>query len=436
MVDADSPTTEALEPAGRHTLVKQFRLAVTDGPDSGTVYLSKGDRTVIGTHESADLALRDPTASRFHCEIVVEEGRALVRDLGSRNGTLVGGTRVLVAELAHGQTLVLGRSQLRFELSGEHIKIPLSAQERFGLLVGRSAAMRAVFAVLERAAQTDSSVLLLGETGTGKEVAAESLHREGPRAQAPLVAIDCAAIPPGLIESELFGHERGAFTGADREHAGAFEAASGGTLFLDEIGELPLDVQPKLLRALEAREILRVGGERPIPVDIRVIAATNRNLPAEVNAGRFRPDLYYRLAVLEVVLPPLRERLDDLPLLVDALLLGMGKADAAATLRTPIFLGELRKHSWPGNLRELRNYLECCLAFEEPVPLASRPESPPTIDPSLPIRAVRDSWVQFVERRYLQELLPRHGGNVSAAARAAGVNRIHLYRLLARYGLK
>src|SRR5262249_37809161 len=301
------------------------------------------------------------------------------------------------------------------------------SEERFGLLVGRSAAMRAVFAVLERVAQSDASVLLLGETGTGKEVAAESLHRASPRNGGPLIAVDCAAIPAGLLESELFGHERGAFTGADREHVGAFEAAHGGTLFLDEIGELGPEVQPKLLRALEAREIVRVGGEEPIPVDIRVIAATNRNLPAEVNAGRFRADLYYRLAVLEVVLPPLRERLDDLPLLVDALLLGIGAADhpAATSLRAPRFLGELRNHSWPDTRRERRNSLKCSSASKDPAPLGPRPKPPPTIDPPLPTKAARDRWIKFVDRRYPEDPRPRHGGNVSAAARAAGVNRIH-----------
>jgi DNA-binding NtrC family response regulator len=432
-------TTEALEPAGFHTLVRQFRLTVIEGVDQGTVFVSSRDRTVVGTHPSVELVLRDTTLSRFHCEITVDEGRATVRDLGSRNGTLVDGTSVLAAHLVHGAVLALGRTRLRFELGQEHVKIPLSEKERFGRLVGHSAAMRAAFAVLERAALSDVSVLLLGETGTGKGLAAESLHRESARRDGPFVAVDCASIPAGLLESELFGHERGAFTGAHREHVGAFEAASGGTLFLDEIGELAPDVQPKLLRAIESGEILRVGGERPVSIDIRLVAATNRDMAAEVNSGRFRSDLYYRLAVLELTLPPLRQRLDDLPLLVDELLAGLDRVGrpAEASLKSARFLGELRRHSWPGNLRELRNYLECCLVFEEPKPLgAGIDASAPAIDASLPIRAVRERWLDFVERRYLEDLMARHDDNVSAAARAAGVTRIHLHRLLARHGLR
>jgi transcriptional regulator with PAS, ATPase and Fis domain len=438
MEPVDSPTTEALEPAGFHTLVRKFRLTALEGPDHGLEYCSQGARTIIGTHPSAQLVLRDPTLSRLHCEILVDEGRALLRDLGSRNGTLIDGTSVLAAHLGQGSVITLGRTRLRFELWGEHIKIPLSEKERFGLVVGRSAAMRAVFVVLERAALSDVNVLLLGETGTGKGLAAESLHSESQRRDGPLVTVDCAAIPAGLLESELFGHERGAFTSADRKHVGAFEAAHGGTLFLDEIGELSCELQPKLLRAIEAREIYRVGGEKPIQIDIRIVAATNRNLPAEVNAGRFRSDLFYRLAVLEILLPPLRQRFEDLPLVVDEILAGLdaGNQPAAATLRAPRFLAELRSHSWPGNLRELKNYLECCLALEEPAPLRHRDASTPTIDPTQPLRVVRDQWIRYVERRYLEELLREHGDNVSAAARAAGLSRIHLHRILSRIGLR
>jgi DNA-binding NtrC family response regulator len=431
-------TTEALEPAGFHTLVRQFRLTVVEGVDAGTVFVSSRERTVVGTHPSIDLVLRDTTLSRFHCEIVVEEGRATVRDLASRNGTLVDGTSVLAAHLSHGAVLTLGRTRLRFELGETHVKIPLSEKERFGRLVGRSAVMRAAFALLERAAQTDSTVLLTGETGTGKGVAAESLHRESARRDHPFVAVDCASIPAGLLESELFGHTRGAFTGAHRDHVGAFEAAHRGTLFLDEIGELSPEVQPKLLRAIESGQIHPVGAEEPVNVDVRLVAATNRNLPAEVNHGRFRSDLYYRLAVLELTLPPLRQRLDDLPLLVDELLQNLDAiGQPADALRSARFLGELRRHSWPGNLRELKNYLECCLVFEEPKPLTQIPDlSAPAIDASLPIKAVRERWLDFVERRYLEDLLQRHSDNVSAAARAAGVTRIHLHRLLARHGLR
>jgi transcriptional regulator with PAS, ATPase and Fis domain len=253
------------------------------------------------------------------------------------------------------------------------------------------------------------------------------------------VVVDCGAIPPRLLESELFGHERGAFTGADFARAGAFEAASGGILFLDEIGELDLDLQPKLLRALELKETRRVGGNNYHAFDVRIIAATNQSLHERVNARRFRSDLYYRLAVLEVTLPPLRERKEDLPALVAALVENLGiHANTGATLVTNKFLDELTHHSWPGNVRELRNYLERCVALQRQVPL--EPKSPrahsPAIDSTKPWRQARQEWVVFFERQYLQELLEQHGDNVSAAARAAGIDRVHFHRLLKRNGLR
>src|SRR5262249_14454944 len=245
----------------------------------------------------------------------------------------------------------------------DHAEVPLSQEDRFGLLVGRSVAMRAAFAVLERAAPSDATILLEGDTGTGKEAAAESIHRASSRKNGPFIVVDCGAIPAELLERRLSGHDRGAFTGAVAPRGGAFEAAHGGTLFLDGVGELAPDLQPKLLRALERREIKRVGSSRYLPVDLRVVAATNRNLCAEVNARRFRSDLYYRLAVVVVRLPPLRERPEDLTLIVDHLLEGLGARERpeAAALRSPAFLTELARHHWPGNARELRNYLERCL---------------------------------------------------------------------------
>jgi DNA-binding NtrC family response regulator len=279
------------------------------------------------------------------------------------------------------------------------------------------------------------------------------------RADGPLVVVDCGAIPANLIESELFGHEKGAFTGADRRHVGAFEEASGGTLFLDEIGELPLELQPRLLRAVEAREIRRVGSQRPIDVDVRIVAATHRDLKKEVNARRFRADLYYRLAVTEVVLPPLRERPEDLPLLVEALLAGDGRADTPAgrRLRDPAWLEDLGRHDWPGNVRELRNHVERCLAMGEllalggtervaaaarraakhpSVPGQPAAETTPEVALDQPLRVVREAWIRHVERRYLEGILAAHGHNVSAAARAAGIDRIHFYRLLKSCGLR
>jgi DNA-binding NtrC family response regulator len=298
---------------------------------------------------------------------------------------------------------------------------------KFGQMVGRSAPMRTLFSLLERAAASDATVLVEGETGTGKEATAEAIHHEGPRKDGPFVVIDCGAIPHELLESELFGHERGSFTGAVAARQGAFEAASGGTIFLDEIGELSLDLQPKILRVLERRQVKRVGSTAYGNVDVRVIAATNRSLRAEVTAQRFRSDLYYRLAVVQVKLPPLRERIADLPILVDHVItaLGAGERTIARSLRSHEFLDRLTRYRWPGNVRQLRNYIERCIALDDS-----------TIDITKPLRMAREQCVNHFERRYLEAILLKHNNNVSAAARSAEVDRIHFYRLLWKHGLR
>ena len=397
-----------------------------------------GDRILVGKHESNDFVLADPSVSRFHFEIVAGHGNIRLRDVGSRNGTLVENVSVVEANLRHGERITIGRTELRLEVGAEPISIPLSEAMSFGRMVGRSPAMRAAFAILERAAATNATVLLMGETGTGKDVAAEMLHAKGPRRDAPFVVIDCGALPPSLMESELFGHEKGAFTGADRARTGAFEAANGGTLFLDEIGELPWDLQPKLLRVLESRQVQRIGSVQRAPVDVRVVAATSRNLWAEVNARRFRPDLYYRLAVIKVVVPPLRERFSDLPLLVDALLDGMNAdAASAAMLRSESFLSDLARHTWPGNLRELRNHLERCLTLQATAPPDEHEASGAVlVDAKLPLAVARERWLRAFERQYASALLKEHDGNVSAAARAAGIDRTSMHRLLSRCGIR
>jgi two-component system response regulator GlrR len=419
---------EGTEPVEQpRAYVKQFRLLV-DEAGTRREFASASDHAVIGTHESGDLVLADRAVSRFHCEIQIVDGRAQVRDLGSRNGTLVDGVSVVTAHLEHGATLRVGHTTMRFEICDAQVAIPLSREGRFGSLVGRSAQMRAVFALLERAAQSKASLLVEGETGTGKEAAAESVHRKSERCDKPLIVVDCSALPPSLLESELFGHEKGAFTGAVARRIGAFEAANGGTLFLDEIGELALDLQPKLLRVLERQEVKRLGSNRYQKVDARIVAATHRNLRSDVNAHRFRADLYYRLAVVVVTLPPLRERLEDLPLLIEDLLprLGAGEAEAAR-LRTPSFLAELAAHRWPGNVRELRNYLERSLA----VPRDEATQAEATRAPRS-YKQARALW----ERTYVEELLRAAGGNVTAAARDAGLDRAAFYRLLWRHGMR
>jgi DNA-binding NtrC family response regulator len=445
--------TEGLDDTSpRHALFNRMRLVVSAGQDEGASHLANRERLVIGTHPLADFVLNDPTVSRFHCEIWIERGRALIRDLGSRNGTIVDAIVVTQAQLPTHATLVLGRTRVAFSLDADHVKVPLSSHDRFGLMVGRSQTMRSVFHQLERAAKSDASVLIEGETGTGKELAAESIHRESARADGPFVVVDCGALPPNLLESELFGHERGAFTGAVAARRGAFATASGGSIFLDEIGELPTDLQPKLLRALERREIKRVGADRYEGIDVRVIAATNRNLASEVNAKRFRSDLYYRLAVLQVRLPALRERLDDLQLLIGAILDNLGvdpTRPEVAAVRKEEFLSHVRLHPWQGNVRELRNYVERCIAYGGEAPLSqSDTEEAPVASPGLagvldayidvdkPLRVVRDHVLEELERRYLLALLERHGNNVSAAARASGIHRGNFYRLLWRHGLR
>ena len=437
---ADDPrTTEALTSSHPvRATVRECRLTrLEDGRDAPP-FLFAAERMVIGADPRADLVIDDGAMSRFHCEIQIRDGTAVLRDLGSRNGTLVDRVPVIEAPLRDGAVLSLGRTQLRFNVGTRHVEIPLSSRERFGRLIGRSIAMRASFVVLEAAAGGASTVLLQGESGTGKDLAAESIHLESARRDGPFVVVDCGAIPANLLEAELFGFEAGAFTGATAQRTGAFEAAHGGTIFLDEIGELALDLQPKLLRAIERREIQRIGGTQRLATDVRIIAATHHNLRQEVNARRFRSDLYFRLAVLVVTLPPLRDRAPDLPLLVAAILddLGAGDSAMATALRGGELLPELLRHGWPGNVRELRNYIEACLVRQDPTGPAAPTDGEPAIDPALPLRDIRERWLRHVERRYLEQLLVLHGNNVSAAARAAGIDRVHLHRLLSRAGLR
>ena len=437
-MDHDPRTTEALPgSAPTRLVVRACTLTITGGDHAGRTHEFAAERLVIGADPRADLVIDDSTLSKFHCELRIADGMTYVRDLGSRNGTQVDHVPVIEAPLRDGAVLQLGRTQLRFSVGTRDVEIAVSPRDRFGRLRGASLAMRTVYPLLEAAASSTSTVLLQGESGTGKDLAAESIHLESARRDGPFIVVDCGAIPGQLLEAELFGHEAGAFTGAGAARQGAFEAAAGGTLLLDEIGELALDLQPKLLRAIDRREIQRIGSTQRIPVDVRVIAATNRELKAEVNARRFRSDLYFRLAVLVVTMPPLRARTTDIPILVDTILEGLGDRESvmARALGTGELLPELMRHGWPGNVRELRNYVESCLARQESS-LSPVPSREPTIDVSLPLRTVRETWLRHVERRYLEELLAAHNGNVTAAARAAGVDRVHMHRLLVKAGLR
>lgn len=427
-----------------HALVAALELCVLSGPDAKRVFRATRDRFVIGVHPSADCVLKDETVSRFQCELAIEGDRIAIRDLGSKTGTLVDGVSVVHAHLRIGSRIRIGVTELELGLGSSPVEVPLTAENRFGELVGDSVAMRAEFAVLGRAAQSEATVLLSGESGTGKEGAAQAIHDASPRRDGPFLIVDCGAIPADLLESELFGHEKGAFTGATSGGRGAFEAAEGGTIFLDEIGELALELQPKLLRALEQREVKRVGSNTYRAVDVRVIAATNKNLQAEVNARRFRSDLYFRLAVFDVRLPALRERPEDIPVLVESVLEGLGKSDQpeAAGLRTKQTRDELRARPWPGNVRELRNYVERFLALggmpdAQAIPLDEPPRDLSDLDLTHEdLKTARERWVRTFEREYLVRLLEANDGNASAAARSAGVDRKYLYRLLWRHGLR
>jgi DNA-binding NtrC family response regulator len=338
-----------------------------------------------------------------------------------------------------GAALALGDDSPVFSEGRE----PRSERERFGRMVGGSQIMRTVFETIERAAASEATVLLEGETGTGKEISAEAVHRGSRRRDKPFLVVDCGAIPPQLLESELFGHERGSFTGAVTSRQGVFEAAGGGTVFLDEIGELSIDLQPKLLRVLERREVRRIGTNQHVPVNVRLVAATNRSLREQVAARKFRSDLYYRLAVVEIRLPPLRERVGDLPLLVEHIARNLGPLDQEAmqAIGSPEFLAKLSRHDWPGNIRELRNHLERCVALHEFIaPKPSTDGAVPTPESEVgigrPLREARDGWVNSFEKRYLEELLRVNDNRVSVAARAAGVDRIYFYRLLWKHGLR
>ncbi|WP_436616626.1 sigma 54-interacting transcriptional regulator [Sorangium sp. So ce1024] len=319
---------------------------------------------LVGAGADCDLVLADPRASRRHCELRMTERGVLLRDLGSKNGTLVRDVRVVEAFLPPGVPATIGSSEIVVGPAGPPSVLPLSADEAFGDAVGRSLTMRALFARLERAAPTDETLLLLGESGTGKEVLARAIHARSRRKDGPFVVVDCGAVAPSLVESELFGHARGAFTGAAAARPGLLEQANGGTLFIDEIGELPLDLQPKLLRAIEGRQIRRLGANEWAPFDARIVAATHRNLRAKAQEGSFRADLYFRLSVVEVHVPALRERKDDIPLLVERFLAAREPPRALADLPSGA-LALLEAHDWPGNVRELRNTVARLVLFPE-----------------------------------------------------------------------
>jgi DNA-binding NtrC family response regulator len=411
------------------------------GAFSARTAIHDGDLCRIGTHSSNDVVLADPAVSRFHCRLVREDGGWRVRDTGSLNGTRLDGVRIRDADLpVEGALLAVGDSLVRVRQAQAEREAVVPMIPSFGSLAGTSVTMRKLFAMLEKVAQSDINVLIEGESGTGKELVATEIVQRGARADKPFVIVDCGAISPNLVESELFGHVRGAFTGADRDRIGAFESADGGTVFLDEIGELPIELQPKLLRALEAREIRRVGETKARKVNVRVVSATNRDLEREVNKSRFREDLYFRLAVIQVHVPPLRERLDDLLILIRVFLSMLGVPEEERLFPASV-LAEMQKHDWPGNVRELRNYVERTVVLQTASPTSRRastssPALGAVVDIKVPFKLAKDAAVDTFERAYLGALLESCGGNMSKAARTAGMDRMYLHRLVQKHGLR
>ncbi len=428
--------------------MRRYSLELLDA--SGVARRETFDRreVTIGTSVDCDFRLHDSTVSRRHCRIMADPVGYRVVDLGSKNGTRLGPFRVKEAYLEDGAFLTLGNSRIRWVLGSDEVEIPMASSSRLGALRGKSLTMREIFGIIQRVAPTDATVLVEGESGTGKELVAREIHRLSRRAAGPFVVFDCSAVPANLIESELFGHVKGAFTGASGTRQGAFELAHGGTLFLDEIGELGPELQPKLLRAIETRVVRPVGGAREIRTDVRLVAATNRNLAAEVEAGRFREDLYYRLAVIKLRMPPLRERPEDVPLLVKHFIKELG-GDPERLKISYETMEKLKAHPWPGNVRELRNFIERTMLLAPDGGLSSdyldmgggvRPQAgggaAPVVDIELPFKAAKAKLVEGFEREYWSRLLDATGGNVSEAARRAGVHRKSAEYLIKKLGLR
>jgi DNA-binding NtrC family response regulator len=432
-------STHILGVAGGALAMRSCALVVIEGPDRGMrVPLSSG-ATHVGTAVGSAARLHDPTVSRVHCELHLRREGVRVTDCGSTNGTFIDGVRVRDADIGPGSLLRVGATVMRIEIGDDAIEVPLSARDRLGAMLGASVEMRRLYAIIERVAPTDATVLVQGETGSGKELVAREVHVASRRASGPFVAVDCGGIAQNVIESELFGHVRGAFSGAVADRLGLFEEASGGTLFLDEIGELPVPLQGKLLRVLETRDVRRVGGNKVRQVDVRVIAATNRPLAIAVNEGAFREELYHRLAVVEMRVPPLRSRREDIPMLAQHFYEAFGGASGVPS----DLLSAMLTRAWPGNVRELKNFVQRYVslrAASSGPASAPMPALPPGIQALIPVhmplKEARDAWIEQFETVYVRTLLQSTGGNVTRAAEAAGISRRFLQRIMARTGVR
>ena len=455
-------TTTFFSSTHRHTQLRRVMLRVTAGPDQGAQIQVARPRITVGRSAVNDLVLTDTSVSGTHLQISLGDKRGiLLRDLESTNGTQAAGLRVREAYIEPGTTISLGKTDVLF-LSADEIEIPLSGQDHFGAMWGASPAMREVFAILEKVAPTDMSVMIGGQTGTGKELVARALHDESSRAEGPFVVLDCGSLPRELAEAAILGHKKGSFTGAISDRAGAFEEAHGGTLFLDEVGELPLDLQPKLLRVLDRREVQRIGESTVRKVDVRVVAATHRDLRQMVGQGLFREDLYFRLSVMTVELPPLRDRGEDILLLgqkfIEDFARVHGRAPQLNAEAKQILLGE----PWPGNVRQLKNAIERAAHLShnlviEPADLhlgrregpglakkfgsEDEPEQSESSDElseelyAMPFKEAKQYIVDQFERAYFKRLLAKTDNNLSRASAEAGITRYYLRELLKRLGM-
>jgi len=446
-----APQTQVSPDAIEALEFQRYRLRPDKGKESPPF-----DRRLIfiGSAPDNDFVCEHPTASRVHARLEFDGAGFVLRDLASKNGTWVDGVRVREAYLTSTARLKFGQFDVLFTLDEDKVQVELTRAERLGRLLGRSPQMREIFALIPRVAKAQVPVLIEGESGTGKELVAEAIHQHSTRSHKPLVIFDCSAVPADLAESELFGHVRGAFTGATHTRPGVFEQANGGTLFLDEIGELPLDLQPKLLRALEKGEFKPVGDNTRKTSDVRVIAATNRQLDREVEAGNFREDLYYRLAVIKMRLPALRQRPEDIPLLVEHFLASSGATDVQVGWET---MRRLQSHPWPGNVRELKNYVDRAVVLAENGRLETRHLSSRGlknqaveavdlggdgerlqlgVDIDLPFKDAKSRLLDAFETRYWARLLERTTGNISEAARRGGIHRKSLEYIVKKLDLK
>lgn len=434
MAEPKAKTTKLVTSGiGGELLTRQWTAEVIEGPDRGRSVTRDSGVIIVGSHPDADLVLADTTVSRHHAELQLLPEGVTVVDLGSTNGTRVGKAKISRALLPPGATVHVGQTRILLRSTDAPAELG-DRPRRFGAFLSDNPAQQQILAQLARAAKTEATILIEAPTGTGKELLAKAVHSASERAAGPFVIVDCGAIPEHLFERELFGSMQGSFTGADADHPGFFESAEGGTIFLDELGELPPAQQPKLLRALEARTIRRIGDSRDRPIDVRFIAATNRDLSALMRQGSFRSDLYYRVAVVRASVLPLRDRPEDIPLLANHFAAELGVALSGAALSA------LETYAWPGNARELRNTIERAAAVSaggvlQAADLLTSP--PPSEAPATTgsFHEAKDAVIQGFERAYVRALLERHQGQVTAAAREAGLSRPALYALMKRAGL-